>query len=82
MAWPRLFWSANVSTAHSTPIAQALNDFERGLLKLLDRIEIKSNRGRTVPVLLCDEINQWIDDVVTQVKIRTGKKSISVCKLL
>lgn len=39
----------------------ALSEFERGLLQTLERIEIRGKRGRTVPVLLSEEMNEWIE---------------------
>lgn len=41
-------------------MAQALSEFERNLLKVLERIEIRGKRGRTVPELLTEQMNQWL----------------------
>jgi len=42
-------------------MTQSLSDFERGLLKVLERVEIRGKRGRTVPVLFSAEMERWID---------------------
>jgi len=42
-------------------MTQSLSDFERGLLKILERVEIRGKRGRTVPVLFSEDMTRWID---------------------
>jgi len=51
--------------ADNSEIALALTDFERALLQTLERIEIRGKRGRTVPVLLTQEMTRWIDHLLT-----------------
>jgi len=45
----------------NTVAALALNEFEKALLRTLERMEIKGKRGRTVPILLTEELVRWID---------------------
>jgi len=41
-------------------MAQALSEFERNLMRVLERIEIHGKRGQTVPTLLTEQMNQWL----------------------
>jgi len=51
--------------ADNSDVCVGLSDFEKGLLKIFTRMEIKGKRGRTVPVLLTDEMINWIDNLVS-----------------
>ena len=42
----------------------SLTDFERSLLKALERIEIRGKKGRTVPVLLTADVTVWLAQLV------------------
>jgi len=46
-------------------MTQALSDFERGLLKVLERIEIRGKKRHTVPVLLTEQMNHWLGVLLT-----------------
>jgi hypothetical protein len=50
--------------ADSSDVELALTDFERALLKTLVRMEIKGKRGRTVPILLTEEMLSWTDRLI------------------
>lgn len=52
------------SKADNTDIGLALTDFERALLKTLERMEIRGKRERTVPILLTEEMISWIDKLL------------------
>ena len=41
--------------AQNSDAELSLTDFERTLLKVFDRVEIRGKRGRTVPLLLTEE---------------------------
>ena len=48
----------------SQEMMSALTEFERGLVKVLDRVEIKGKKGSTVPVLITEEVNAWLDTLL------------------
>ena len=50
--------------AQNSDAELSLTDFERTLLKVFDRVEIRGKRGRTVPLLLTDEVTSWTDTLV------------------
>ena len=47
--------------AQNSDVNLALTEFERSLLKVFDRVEIRGKRGRTVPLLLTEEVTSWIN---------------------
>ena len=51
--------------ADNSDVCVGLSDFEKGLLKIFTRMEIRGKCGRTVPVLLTDEMINWIDKLVS-----------------
>jgi len=50
--------------AQNSVADMSLSDFERSLLKVFDRVEIRGKRGRTVPLLLTGEVTSWIDTLL------------------
>jgi hypothetical protein len=50
--------------AQSSELDLALTEFERSLLKVFERVEIRGKRGRTVPLLLTEEMTTWIDKLL------------------
>jgi len=50
--------------AQNSDAALSLTDFERSLLNVLERVEIRGKKGRTVPLLLTEEVVSWIDVLV------------------
>ena len=53
-------WSNRKKTVADQAMAQPLNQFEQNLLSVLERLEIKRNRGRIVPILITAEIAEWV----------------------
>jgi len=50
--------------AQNSDAELSLTEFERSLLKVFERVEIRGKRGRTVPILLTEEVVSWIDILV------------------
>jgi len=50
--------------AQNSDAELSLTDFERSLLKVFNRLEIRGKKGRTVPLLLTEEVTSWIDALV------------------
>jgi len=48
----------------ASDVALALTDFERSVLKVFDRVEIRGKRGQTVPVLLTKDMISWLDTLL------------------
>ena len=48
----------------SHEMTKALTEFERCLLNVLERVEIRGKKDRTVPVLLTEEMNTWIQKML------------------
>ncbi|XP_033098469.1 uncharacterized protein LOC117102315 isoform X2 [Anneissia japonica] len=47
-------------------VSQSLSPVEKELCKTLKRVEVKGKRGRTVPILLTDEMSGWLQTVVAR----------------
>jgi len=59
-----LDYSKKKKADSANEVALSLTDFERSLLKVVDRIEIRGKKGLTVPLLLSEEMIIWIDKLV------------------
>ena len=49
----------------SHEMTHALTEFERGLLQILERVEVRGKKGRTVPVLITEEMSAWLEKLLT-----------------
>jgi len=49
----------------SHEMTHALTEFERGLLQILERVEVRGKKGRTVPVLITEEMSAWLERLLT-----------------
>ena len=50
--------------ASEEDVSKALTSFEKKLCKVFQRVEIVGKKGRTVPVLLTNEVKTWMDLLV------------------
>jgi len=57
-------WQKRGKADPSSETFVALTEFERSLLRVLERMEIRGKRGRTVPVLLTTEVTEWLSQLV------------------
>ena len=53
-------WSAKCKASPNTELETYLIEFEKGLLKVLERLEIRGKRGRTIPILITERIHKWM----------------------
>jgi len=56
-------WNKSGKADINSDVSVSLSEFERGLLSVLHRMEIKGERGRTVPVILTDQMMQWLREL-------------------
>jgi len=57
-------WQKRGKADPNCDASAALTEFERTLLKILERMEIRGKRGRTVPILLTTEVTVWLSKLV------------------
>lgn len=53
-------WKAKSKANPNSSITECLSEVEKGLLKVLERLEIRGKRGRIVPILITEDINNWM----------------------
>ena len=53
-------WQFNKKANITSKMAGCLSEVEKGLINILERLEIRGKRGRTVPILITKEINEWV----------------------
>ena len=53
-------WQFNKKANITSEMAGCISEVEKGLINILERFEIRGKRGRTVPILITKEINEWV----------------------
>ena len=53
-------WQFNKKANITSEMAGCFCAVEKGLINILERLEIRGKRGRTVPILITKEINEWV----------------------
>ena len=53
-------WSEKKKAVADNELENNLNEFEKHLIQVLERLEIRGKRGRIVPILITEEVAEWV----------------------